>query len=414
MTTSGSSTTSASDPTELHDLAGERPELVAEMAARWEEVARDNQVYPLDEGSRVRFVTRPPYEEPFKDPVRLLRRTHTLERYRSQLLIQWRSFTVDVELAFRRGDRGVLVAHGDQGGGYSLHVDDGDELIFVHNGFGTMTEMSAGPVPDGARHVRLDVTAPGGWTWDVQVSIDGETRAVVGGLVMLGAMAPFCGIDVGIDRRSPVSWSRYERAGAGRFTGDLTAVTYTPGESAPDAGDRFVDLFATSASASSEGDGHAVPGDDRAGRQDRHRHPCAGRRRRGTRRREATRRRVTLGGHTFRTTVAPMGGRFLVPLSRSTAPAAGVAAGDDVDVEIVHYTSPAVEMPADLAVLRDRPDAPGVFAGSRRVIRRSTSGGSRRPRSRTPVPVGREGRGRPLGGAASALVRRRRPPITSR
>mgnify|MGYP003376922715 CR=1 FL=1 len=27
--------------------------------------------------------------------------THTLERYRSQLLIQWRSFTVDVEVDHR-------------------------------------------------------------------------------------------------------------------------------------------------------------------------------------------------------------------------------------------------------------------------------------------------------------------------
>ena len=232
-----------SDPTELRDLAGERPELVAEMAQRWEETARDNQVYPLDEGSRVRFVTRPPYEDPFKEPVRLLRRTHTLERYRSQLLIQWRSFTVDVELDFHSGDHGVLFAHGDQGGGYSLHVDDDDELSFVHNGFGTMTEVSAGTVFDGTRSIRLEVFAPGGWTWNVRVLVEDEERATVDGLVMLGAMAPFCGIDVGIDRRSPVSWARFERHGAGRFTGDLTAVTYTPGESAPDAGDRFVDLL---------------------------------------------------------------------------------------------------------------------------------------------------------------------------
>ncbi len=231
------------DPTELQNLAADQPERVAEMAARWEEKARDNQVYPLDEGSRVRFVTRPPYEDPFKEPVRLLRRVHTLERYRSQLLIQWRSFTVDVELALRSGDRGVIVAHGDQGGGYSLHVDDDDELFFVHNGFGTMTEVSAGTVHDGTRSIRLEVIAPGGWTWDVRVLVDGEERATAEGLVMLGAMAPFSGIDVGIDRRSPVSWSRFEREGAGRFTGELTAITYTPGESAPDAGDRFVDLL---------------------------------------------------------------------------------------------------------------------------------------------------------------------------
>jgi arylsulfatase len=231
------------DPTEVRNLAVEEPERVAEMAAAWEQAARDNQVYPLDEGSRLRYVTRPPYEEPFQAPVRIARRTHTLERYRSQLLIQWRSFTVDVELAFRAGDRGVLVAHGDQGGGYSLHVDDGDELVFTHNGYGAVTEVRAGTVPDGARHVHLSVAAPGGWSWDVTVSIDGDVRATCDGLVMLGAMAPFCGIDVGIDRRSPVSWERWERHGPDPFTGELTAVTYTPGEHAPDAGTHFVDLL---------------------------------------------------------------------------------------------------------------------------------------------------------------------------
>ena len=231
------------DPTEVRDLAAEYPERVASMAAAWEQAARDNQVYPLDEGSRLRYVTRPPYEQPFREPVRLLRRTHTLERYRSQLLIQWRSFTVDVELAFRSGDHGTLIAHGDQGGGYALVVDDGDQLVFLHNGYGTMTELPAGTLADGTAHVQLAVVAPGDWTWDVTVLVDGEARATVTGLVMLGAMAPFCGIDVGIDRRSPVSWERYLAHGPNRFTGRLTATTWTPGDSAPDAGDRFVDLL---------------------------------------------------------------------------------------------------------------------------------------------------------------------------
>ena len=59
---------------------------------------------------------------------------------------------------------------------------------------------------------------------------------------MPAAMAPFEGIDVGIDRRSPVSWELYERHGPFPFTGQLHAVTYIPGELAPDAGSRFVDL----------------------------------------------------------------------------------------------------------------------------------------------------------------------------
>ena len=231
------------DPSEVRNLAADHPERVAEMSAAWEVAARENQVYPLDEGSRLRYVTRPPFEEPFQAPVRLLRRTHTLERYRSQLLIQWRSFTVDVELDFRSGDHGTLIAHGDQGGGYALYVDPGDELVFVHNGYGTMTGLPAGRLSEGVSDIRLDVTAPGNWTWDVTVLVDGAARASTAGLPLLGAMAPFCGIDVGADRRSPVSWERFDEWGANLFTGELTAATWTPGEPAPDAGARFIDLL---------------------------------------------------------------------------------------------------------------------------------------------------------------------------
>ena len=59
---------------------------------------------------------------------------------------------------------------------------------------------------------------------------------------------------------------------------------------------------------------------------------------------------VTIGGHTYRTTVARMGGRFLVPLSAENRTAAGVAAGDHVDVDIALDSGPReVALPADLA-----------------------------------------------------------------
>jgi hypothetical protein len=74
---------------------------------------------PSTRGRRLRYVVRPVYDEPLQAPVRIVAGTHTLERYRSQMLIQWRSFTVDVDLRFTAGDRGVLVSHGDQGGGYA-------------------------------------------------------------------------------------------------------------------------------------------------------------------------------------------------------------------------------------------------------------------------------------------------------
>ena len=75
------------------------------------------------------------------------------------------------------------------------------------------------------------------------MSVGDEVRGTVDDLVMLGAMAPFEGINVGIDRRSPVSWDLAQTHGPFPFTGTLRAVTYTPGEPAPDAGTRFLDLL---------------------------------------------------------------------------------------------------------------------------------------------------------------------------
>jgi hypothetical protein len=60
--------------------------------------------------------------------------------------------------------------------------------------------------------------------------------------------------------------------------------------------------------------------------------------------------RITIGGHTYRTTVASRGGRFLVPLSAENRAAAGVAAGEEVEVDIQSDTaSREVPVPADLA-----------------------------------------------------------------
>ncbi|HTF50403.1 MAG TPA: YdeI/OmpD-associated family protein [Pseudonocardia sp.] len=70
--------------------------------------------------------------------------------------------------------------------------------------------------------------------------------------------------------------------------------------------------------------------------------------------------RVTVGGHTYRTTVAPMGGAYFVPLSAENRTAAGVAAGDMVDVDIELDTEPRqVTVPADLAAALARQSGAG-------------------------------------------------------
>ena len=72
---------------------------------------------------------------------------------------------------------------------------------------------------------------------------------------------------------------------------------------------------------------------------------------------------VTVNGYTYRTTVAVMNGAFMFPVSADVRANAGVAGGDEVDVEIVLDTEPReVSVPADLqAALDADPEASQFF-----------------------------------------------------
>jgi arylsulfatase A-like enzyme len=233
----------AEDPTELENRAASDPEKLRELADSWEASAWENGVYPLDEGGALKYLQRPGRDAVYGEPVTITAGTPTLERWRSVQLIWFRAFTINVDLDYKPGDEGMLVAHGDQGAGYALYVLDG-ELWFVHNdGRGRLRTLSGGAMPAGARHVTAEFAAPGKRVWDLTLSIDGEARGSIEGVPMLFGMAPFEGIDVGICRRSPVSWEIYERSGPFHYTGALRSATYSPGEPAPDSPVNMLDML---------------------------------------------------------------------------------------------------------------------------------------------------------------------------
>jgi arylsulfatase len=231
------------DPTELRDLAAERPEQLRELADAWEAAAWAHQVYPLDEGTSIKYLLRPDWTDVFARSITIGPETPTLERWRSVQLIWFRGcrFSADVELA--AGDQGYLFAHGDQGSGYGSYVLN-DELRFVHNdGRGHLRHLSGGPLSPGRHEVVTDLVAPGRSVWTVTLSVDGEARATLDGVPLLYGIAPFDGIDAGICRRSPVSWDLYERFGAFRFTGSKLRLTVEPGETAPDSPSSMIPLL---------------------------------------------------------------------------------------------------------------------------------------------------------------------------
>ncbi|HEV8653240.1 MAG TPA: YdeI/OmpD-associated family protein [Actinomycetes bacterium] len=64
--------------------------------------------------------------------------------------------------------------------------------------------------------------------------------------------------------------------------------------------------------------------------------------------------RVTINGYTYRSTVAVLGGVYMVGVSAENRAGAGVAGGDEVDVEMELDTAPReVTVPADFAAALD-------------------------------------------------------------
>ena len=72
---------------------------------------------------------------------------------------------------------------------------------------------------------------------------------------------------------------------------------------------------------------------------------------------------ITLNGYTYRSTVAPYGDVYMLPLNKEHRSAAGVKAGDEVEITLALDTEPrTVEVPEDLAAaLAGKPGAAEAF-----------------------------------------------------
>ena len=75
--------------------------------------------------------------------------------------------------------------------------------------------------------------------------------------------------------------------------------------------------------------------------------------------------KVTINGYTYRSSVAVVGSRFMVGVSAEHRAGAGIAGGDEVDVDLEHDAAPReVRLPADFAAaLDDEPAARRTFDG---------------------------------------------------
>jgi arylsulfatase len=224
----------AEDFSESTDVAAHAPDKLAELVAAFDDAAWSNDVYPLDNrGLMGKLSDASSWHRALADEPRRYRPgAPSVHRNDVMPAISNRSFRVRVALRQRAGDEGVLWALGDFIGGMVMYVEHG-RLRFHYNGFGDVVEAPHVELPPGTHHVLLDYEALG--------DRRGRGRIVVagGGVVdwtdfsptlMFG---PFEGLDVGLDRRAPVSWHVRDRHGTFPYTGTIEDVWIEPGPRAP-------------------------------------------------------------------------------------------------------------------------------------------------------------------------------------
>lgn len=153
-----------------------------------------------------------------------------LERYRSSRLIHLRDFVVTIAFHYGDGDEGVLMAHGDQGGGYSVYVKGGAALL-AYNAYGRLLRSSPIPLTAGEVTLTLTAEAVNDFRWELRLAV-GTQVVHLDPVPQLLGMAPFTGISVGADRGGPVDWEIHAAHGSFPYTGQLHHVRYALGKPA--------------------------------------------------------------------------------------------------------------------------------------------------------------------------------------
>ena len=213
------------DFNEIHDLAQLHPNRLTEMQAIWWQEAEANQVLPLDD----RFAPR------FAENAERHRggRTHYtfwpgMGHLPSEVApdLRSRSYTISatVDLA-SAAEQGVLIAHGDATGGYSLYLENGYLVHDLNIGGNHQLMQSAQPVNPGrhelAFRMRRSKDANEKVNGAATLLVDGNEVASMHTDFIFSLMISWSGLDVGFDRGTTVG----NYASPFSFTGTLVKVT---------------------------------------------------------------------------------------------------------------------------------------------------------------------------------------------
>jgi arylsulfatase len=217
------------DFSQARDLAGERPEQLAELKELFWQEAEKYNVLPLMAGMSVFFGILPPMPTVT---------THTfygdVQNVASGMIprVYGRSYAIEADVWIpEHGAEGVIVAEADEMGGFSLWVD-GDGLL--HHSYSMMgveqyTQVSTEPVPTGDVALRMQFDA------DRQERAAGGTVSLYANGARIGEgrlertvpvrFSGYAGLDVGRDNGLPVD-PAYKDRSPYAFTGTIKKVVF--------------------------------------------------------------------------------------------------------------------------------------------------------------------------------------------
>ena len=215
----------AEDFNEVHNLAEVEPERLQQLQSLWWQQAETNQVLPLDD----RFAPR------FAENAERHRggRTHYtfwpgMGHLPSDVApdLRSRSYRISVDLdVLSDRDSGVLIAHGDATGGYSLYMDNGHLVHDLNIGGTHQLLTSPEPVLPGRRELSFvmqrqpqdDNTVIG----RASLRVDDVEVAELSTNSIFTLMISWSGLDIGFDRGTTVG----NYASPFTFSGKLHKVT---------------------------------------------------------------------------------------------------------------------------------------------------------------------------------------------
>ncbi len=219
----------ASDPSETVDLAAQEPAKLAELIQGFDEEARANWVYPLDNRGPRRNLTIPPFLERLVSMPRVFRPGASVPVTTIAPLVADRDFVLRATFSMDSADEGVIFALGDALAGFSLYVLDGALNFALGRWPGEASVVTTAP-PSGQSVWEMHHRALG--------SSAGQARLVLNGSLWcdLDTTPTFArvsgGLDLGRDRRSRVT-ERYAHRRTFPFTGTVMSIEVIPGAQAP-------------------------------------------------------------------------------------------------------------------------------------------------------------------------------------